>query len=236
MKRSRQVLYLLLIFLTLADILLLCSIAFYPVSSQFKFFVYAFDLIVCMVLWVEFIYSYIHAADKRQYFSSNLLSVIGMLPLDFVFLRALRLIKLLQLIKVFVVSKDEDDFILNFLNRTYLDKILVIAILFIFTITVMMMIIDPNVNDTGTAMWFIVVSMTSTGYGDIVPVTTSSRIVGMIAMIGGIIIFSTLTAVISSLYVSRISRDNHDDLESKINDLTLEIEKLNKKIDELKKE
>ena len=37
-----------------------------------------------------------------------------------------------------ILLEDEDDFILNFLNRTYLDKILVIAILFIFTITVMM--------------------------------------------------------------------------------------------------
>ena len=89
MKRSKQAIYLLLIFITLADILLLFSIAVYPVSSQFKFDVYAFDLIVCIVLWVEFVYSYIHAEDKRQYFSSNLLSVIGMLPLNFVFFKGI---------------------------------------------------------------------------------------------------------------------------------------------------
>ena len=77
--------------------------------------------------------------------------------------------------------------------------------------------------------------MTSTGYGDIVPATTSGRIIGIIAMVGGIMIFATLTAVISSLYISRISKDNRDDLESKIDDLASEIEKLNKKIDELKK-
>lgn len=78
--------------------------------------------------------------------------------------------------------------------------------------------------------------MTGTGYGDIVPATTTGRIIGMIAMVGGILIFSTITAVISSIYVTRINKDNHDGLDSKLKDLTCEMEKLNKKIDELKKE
>ena len=56
----------------------------------------------------------------------------------------------------------------------------------------------------------------------------------MITMIGGILIFSSLTAVISSIYVSKISEDSNDDLKSKIDDLTLEIKDLNEKIDELK--
>ena len=52
-------------------------------------------------------------------------------------------------------------------------------------------------------------------------------------MIGGILIFAPVTAVISSVYMSKINKDTNADLESKIEDLTAEIEKLNKKIDEL---
>lgn len=148
----------------------------------------------------------------------------------------MRLIKLLQLIKIFVVSKDEEEFFTVFLKRTYLDKIIAIAIIFIFIVTVLIQFADSNINDIHTALWYIIVSMTGTGYGDIVPTTTSGYIIGAVAMIGGILIFSTITAVISSMYVSKISRHNHDNLESKIEDLTSEIEELNKKIDELKKE
>ena len=96
--------------------------------------------------------------------------------------------------------------------------------------------LDSNINDFPTALWYTFVSMTSTGYGDVVPATLSGRLIGIIAMVGGIIIFATITAVISSIYVSKISRDHHEDLESKIDDLTSEIERLNEKIDELKKE
>lgn len=94
-------------------------------------------------------------------------------------------------------------------------------------------VVDPNINSMPAALWYIIVSMTSTGYGDVIPATPSGKIIGMIAMIGGILIFASLTAVISSLYVSKLSRAKHEDLESKIEELTAEIEKLNKKIDEL---
>ena len=134
------------------------------------------------------------------------------------------------------VSKDDEDSVENFLKRTYLDKILVIAVIFIIALTVLITVVDTNIPDIHTAIWYIVVSMTGTGYGDIVPATTTGRIIGMIAMVGGILIFSTITAVISSIYVTRINTDNHDDLDSKLKDLTCEMEKLNKKIDELKKE
>ena len=108
-----------------------------------------------------------------------------MLPTDFFFLRALRLIKLLQLIRIYVVSKDEEQFLINFLKKTYLDRIIVIAIVFIFAITILIRFVDTAINDIQTALWYILVSMTSTGYGDIVPVTVSGRIIGIIAMIGG---------------------------------------------------
>ena len=55
-------------------------------------------------------------------------------------------------------------------------------------------------------------------------------------MIGGVLIFAAITAVIYSIYVSKISRDSHTDLELQIDDLTQEVKELNKKIDELKKE
>lgn len=236
MKRSKRAFYLLLIFLTLADLLLLCYITFYHVSGEVKSLVLGFDLILCIGLWIEFIYSYRHTEDRKQYLDGNLWTIIGMLPIDFAFLRALRLIKLLQLIKIYVVSKDEEELITNFLNKTYLDKIIVISIIFIFLITLLIRAVDSNITNIQTALWYIIVSMTSTGYGDIVPATNSGRIIGAVAMIGGILIFATITAVISSIYVSRINKDGRDNLESKIDDLASEIEVLNKKIDELKKE
>ncbi len=233
-SKRKQLFYLIIIFLTLIDIVFLTYITFFNVSIDLKYSVLAFDFILCIILWIEFIYSYVHSDDKRQYLKDNSLSILGMLPFDFIFLRALRLIKLVQFIKLFVLARDTQKAFAKFLRTTYLDKIILMAILFIFTVTLLVRLLDPSINDLNTALWYIVVSITSTGYGDVVPASTSGRIIGVIAMIGGIVIFSTVTAVISSVYVSRISKSSHNDLESKIDDLTLEIKQLNEKIDELK--
>lgn len=230
----KQWFYLAIIISIIIDFSLLIYVMFYPVDPSFKSTIYTFDVIICIIMWAEFIYSYKHSQNKKQYMGDNYLSIAGMLPLDFMFLRGLRLIKLVNFIKKFALTH-ESEAIEKFLKRTLLDKILSIAIIFIFVVAILIRL-DSNINDFPTALWYTFVSMTSTGYGDVVPATLSGRLIGIIAMVGGIIIFATITAVISSIYVSKISRDHHEDLESKIDDLTLEIERLNEKIDELKKE
>ncbi len=231
-ETKKQRIYLVIIFLTVLDLVLMGYVTFYPTSWIMKFEVIVFDLILCGIMWIEFIYSYMHCDNKKQYLKENSLSIIGMLPINIVFFRALRLVKLVQLIKLYVLARETGNFS-KFLKHTYLDKIILIAIIFIISVTVLIRIVDSNINNLQTAFWYIMVTITSTGYGDVVPATSYGKLIGIIAMIGGILIFSTITAVISSLYMSKISKANRDDLESKIEDLSAEIEKLNKKIDDL---
>ena len=232
-ESKKQLIYLIIIFLTFLDLVLMGYVTFYSTSWTFKFGVIVFDLILCIIMWIEFIYSYLHSDNKKQYLKENSISVLGMLPIDIVFFRALRLVKLIQLIKLFVLARETTGNLSKFLKHTYLDKIILISIIFIVSITVLIRIVDSNINNLQTALWYIIVTITSTGYGDVVPTTTSGRLIGIVAMIGGILIFSIITAVISSLYMSKISKANRDDLESKIDDLSEEIKKLNKKIDDL---
>ena len=235
MKKDQSILYLILIFITIIDILLLFYVAVYHVSLETRYEVFTFDLIICIILWIEFIYS-MPKNNKKQYVKDNALSILGMLPIDFIFLRALRLIKLIQMIKSFSIQMFNEKAVTKFLKETLLDEIILFAILFIFLMTALIRIFDSNINDMDTALWYIMVTLTSTGYGDIVPGTISGRIIGTITMIGGILIFATITAVISSRYIARINKDHRDELELKIEGLTSEIEKLNKKIDEMKKD
>ena len=115
---KKQKIYLAIIFSTIIDICLLAYITFYPVSNILKYHVLSFDFIICIVLWIEFIYSYLHSDDRRQYLKENTLSILGMLPLNFFFLRALRLIRLIQLIKLFVLARDGEKSVAKFLHQT----------------------------------------------------------------------------------------------------------------------
>jgi voltage-gated potassium channel len=232
---KKQAFYLIITILIVIDLIIVFYVSFYSADLHLKTLFYAFDLILCVILWIEFIYGFYVSDNKKHYLIDNILSIWGMFPFQFVLFRPFRLVKLVQYIKLFAFHHDSV-VLENFLKRTYLDKIISVSILFVCVVSFLIKSFDTNITDFSTALWYIIVSMTGTGYGDIVPGTLTGRVIGMVAMIGGILIFATITAVISSIYVSRISKDSHSDLESKIDDLTLKVDELSKKIDELKNE
>lgn len=232
---NKRIVYFGGIIVTILDILFLMYITFYPVDVSLKYQVITFDLLLCVCFWIEFLYNLKKADDKKKYMKNNSLGILGMLPFNSVFMRAFRFVKLAQLIKIYVLIRDDEKVVADFLKKTYLDKAIACSIIFVILITILVWFVDTGISDFGTAIWYTFASMTSTGYGDVVPTTISGRIVGIVAMIGGILIFSLMTAIISSAYVSRLNRENRQDMESKIDDLTRNVEELNRKIDELSK-
>ena len=53
------------------------------------------------------------------------------------------------------------------------------------------------------ALWWCVATVTTVGYGDVVPVTSLGRIVALVYMFFGIILISTLLAVISNTFYKK---------------------------------
>ena len=65
-----------------------------------------------------------------------------------------------------------------------------------------------NINAFWDAVWYTVVTMTTVGYGDIVPTSVFGRIAGMFVMLAGISVISLLTATISSIFVEQRILEN----------------------------
>ncbi|MBI5519497.1 MAG: potassium channel protein [Desulfovibrio sp.] len=65
------------------------------------------------------------------------------------------------------------------------------------------------------ALWWSVVTMTTVGYGDIVPATTGGKVLGLMVMAGGIGLVSTLTGNLASLLVERKAKKRKGLLEVK---------------------
>lgn len=66
------------------------------------------------------------------------------------------------------------------------------------------------------AVWWSVVTLTTVGYGDIVPASTAGKIIGLLVMAGGIGLVSTLTGNMASLLVERKAKKRKGLLEVKL--------------------
>ena len=73
-----------------------------------------------------------------------------------------------------------------------------------FAAGIVMRIVDPDDFPTlGLALWWAVTTVTTVGYGDVVPTDAPGRFVAAGLMISGYASLSLLTGVIASLLVSR---------------------------------
>lgn len=72
--------------------------------------------------------------------------------------------------------------------------------------------------DIFSALWWAVVTMTTVGYGDLYPVTPAGRLMGVLVMISGIGLVSTLTGNLASLLVERKAKKRKGLLEVKLTD------------------
>ena len=82
-----------------------------------------------------------------------------------------------------------------------------------------------SINSFADALWWAVVTITTVGYGDMVPVSLAGRAVAFILMLGGIAFFSGVTANLASLLVK-----SHDTEKKAVSQLVKEVEGLRQEI------
>ena len=82
-----------------------------------------------------------------------------------------------------------------------------IAVIWLVTVIVfgiLEWIVDPESFDTvWLAFWWALQTITTVGYGDVVPNDTDGKVVGAILMLGGLSLLSVITAVVTSAFVTR---------------------------------
>jgi voltage-gated potassium channel len=59
-----------------------------------------------------------------------------------------------------------------------------------------------------SALWWAVATLTTTGYGDVVPITTPGRLVAALVMISGLGVFGPWTSILATGFAAEARRDN----------------------------
>ena len=83
----------------------------------------------------------------------------------------------------------------------------VIALLWLAAIVVfgiLVRLVDPDSFDNvWLGMWWATQTVTTVGYGDVVPDQTAGQLIAAVLMIGGLSFFAVVTGAITSLFVTR---------------------------------
>lgn len=181
------------------------------------------------VVWVLFVVDYAVrlavSTDRRQFVARNLfdLAVIA-LPV----LRPLRLLRLVALLAV--------------LNRTSARTLRGRVVVYVVGGTLLLLFVGAlavtdaergapgaTIHGFGDGLWWAVTTMTTVGYGDIYPVSTTGRFVAVALMVGGIALLGVVTATLASWLVDRVAAESQVEQAA----TRAQVESLARRVDEL---
>jgi voltage-gated potassium channel len=179
--------------------------------------------------------------NKSRYLATNWLNLIIIfvgLPLlwdgktEIAALRTLRLFLVLPLL--LGISRT----LRRFLSRNQLGLTLLVALFIIVAAGILIAGIDPAIDNIWDGFWWAWVTVTTVGYGDIVPVSTRGRIFGGILILFGLGLFSLITANISAFLLSRDEEELLEDEREELAQLEViqqRLERLEASLDRVEK-
>ena len=95
-------------------------------------------------------------------------------------------------------------------------------------------IVEPDTFTTiGLAYWWAVVTVTTVGYGDIVPESTAGRLVGTMLMLTGLGLIPTLTSVTVSMLIGKRTRAQQEQLDRQGKEHAAALERIEAHLDRL---
>ena len=241
-----------LIIVTVIDLIFIFIITIYNVSYDELLFMSIFDLFVCFLL---FIY---RKSDKNllDFIKTHVIDILSMIPFNFIFLRffavfrLVRLISLLQLFQIFKIYalRRFDYGSLKYFVQNRLLKVLTFILVF-YTIlsSIILQNIDPSFTNFFDSLWYNIVTLSGVGYGDITPISTEGKLIGIITIIMGVLFLSIFTAAMSSLYMEKPEektrllvksyikhlKNRNRSLQKKVDSLDRDVEELQTKLDEI---
>ncbi|SDL94849.1 potassium channel family protein [Sediminibacillus halophilus] len=178
---------------------------------------------------------------KWEYVKQNPLDIIAALPLDAIFQTA-RVARLFRVLRIISLSKNRYKQLFAILRTNGLDRVLTVSILLIFTSTIIVRYVEPNIDSFMDGLWWSIVTTTTVGYGDISPSTAPGRLIAIVLMLIGIGIIGMLTGSITTFFVKE-KKTNHPTVEfiqnqlDRFDNLTYsEMKQLALLVNELKKE
>jgi voltage-gated potassium channel len=109
--------------------------------------------------------------------------------------------------------------------------IVAVAVLLVLIGGAVARLVEPDTfTSLGLAYWWAITTVTTVGYGDVVPEDPAGRIVGALLMLTGLSLIPTLTSVVVSTLISKRSRAETEALRGELLESTATLRRIEERL------
>lgn len=167
------------------------------------------DQTILAIFTVSYIIGFIRAPKKRKYMVDNIFNLLAIIPLNLlnvgILSRANRIFRIINLLAKLGQNKHSILYRNGFIYALYASACVVFVGSGFYSIVENISYVD--------SIWWSIVTMTTVGYGDIVPKTAWGRVIASITMLFGIAFIGMLTSTITNYFKDKQAelRDDQND-------------------------
>ncbi|MGB9980244.1 ion channel [Methanobacterium sp.] len=206
-----------------------------------------FDIIVSLLIILQSTQWLRKQDDKRKYLTKNWFDIPAMIPFAYLILVIspymhflvviLLIIRIYALFKYAMQIKD----IIHITEKTRLDYATFVLIsTFVFGSLLFFWFespVNPQASTLDDAAYFMIVTMSTVGYGNIIPYTGIGRFISVIAIIVGVGYAGWVTAAIATSLIEQMRAERKKETEKEVKSMEIiinKLDKIEKELEELK--
>ena len=202
------------------------------------------DLLLWGVFVVDYGWQFFLSKGKWRFIIENIFDLLAILPLNAIFTvfrlgrifrlaRLTKLLKLTRLLRIVGLTGKLEKKVSKLLRTNGLLYILYLNFFIVLLGSSILSVVEEK--SFSDSLWWALVTVTTVGYGDIVPVSLFGKWIAVLLMLVGIGTIGMLTSALTNFFV----KDNPDEqikldkLQDELSSQRLLLEKQSEKIDEL---
>jgi voltage-gated potassium channel len=197
-----------------------------------------FDWLIWLVFLFETTLLTTLVRDKWRYLLTNwmnLVIIVAGIPLEWVNSPVVGALRNLRLVLMLYLLAKLSRRLRQFLAKGRVGTILFISVIVVMLAGIIVTRLDPSMGSIWDGMWWAWVTLTHTGYGDIVPVTASGRVFAAFLIFLGVVLISLMTANLSAFLIgSEVEKVEKEEKveESMLRDLSARLDRIEKLLEQ----
>lgn len=212
-KDSTKPMGLLSLILSFMALFVISGLLFFPIDHETRQVLIGLDFIICSIFILQISIDLIRATDRRQFLRHHWIDFVASIPM----VEPLRFARLFHILRVVLVLRSSKHILIQLKrNRreTTLASILLLMVVLITLGSSAMLFIEgknpeANIQTGADALWWAFVTISTVGYGDHYPITTTGKLLAVLIIICGVGIFGMISGLITSILTAPTKQQDH---------------------------
>ncbi|MDO5850108.1 MAG: potassium channel family protein [Methanobacteriaceae archaeon] len=213
--------------LLIIDIIIILYLTFFRLDLR----LIIFDTIISIIFLIDIFIEIMNSVDKKQSFKDNFIQIIASIPYDLILagsglgvLKVLRFIRLIKILKIAFIARPIFETLDKLNKKTHLDKIVILMIMIMIIGALLISLVEGLGFDK--SLYFIIITFSSVGFGDIVPGTPYGEIISSIVALAGVLGIGALSAIFVTWFQGGSENNEITELKEEIQDLKKQNEEI----------